>query len=334
MSRRAYLDLSIAGFNVTESIDKDTISFSYTDNSGESSDGNPEVDSISIEIQNRSKKWMRGWFPQEGDLIEARIITEDWTGILDAGVFVLDKVSMSGWPLTVSIGGLSMPANTEFSGADHSRSWSNATIKEIAESIATGSNVPLLYQTTYNPILEFASQARESDKVFLYNLCRKHGLTMKLYSNKIVIYDMVQLEKNSPVATLGSAGSLLSFSCESTITNTGYTSCIACYTDANGQLLEHDHRISGKTEKTYRYSTPLSSRAEAEQVARAKLRELNMGEVTLSCSVPGNTNLVAGAGVEIVEMGNFDGRYMIDKATHNVGGGYTTDLQMHRVMME
>lgn len=331
MSRKAYLELFIDGFNVTDHIERDALTFSYTDNSGQSADGQPEVDDISITIQNRDKKWLEHWFPQEGDRIDARIITEDWTGILDAGSFVLDKVSMSGWPHTVNIGGLAMPADTEFSGAERSRSWSGATMREIAESIAANCKMPLLYQAQYNPVLEFVSQARESDKVFLYNLCRKYGLTVKLFSSHIVIYDMEQLEQGKPVAVLFQE-TMLSYSLESTITNTGYSACVACYTNADGKLLEYEYRISGKTNKVYRYSTPLGSLGEAQRVAKAKLRELNLGEVSLSCSVPGNTNLVAGSCVSLGGFGNYDGTYLIDKATHDVGDGYTTTLQAHRVM--
>ena len=70
-----------------------------------------------------------------------------------------------------------------------------------------------------------------------------------------------------------------------------------------------------------------------QKVAEAKYKELNRGETTVSCSLPGNPALVSGVCVELdaEDFGKFGGKYLIDGSTHTVSGGYTTDLEMHRV---
>lgn len=333
MSRRARAQVSISGIDVTEKLNKDTLSLTYTDNSGEDADGNPEADTIELTIQNRTQKWMDTWTPKEGDTLGAKIISEEWNGALDLGGFIIDKVGFSGWPHTVSIGGIAMPVNKDFSGVPRNRTWSGATLREIAESVAGRNNIPLRYEAQYNPKLKFISQTQENDKAFLHRLCKKYGLTMKLYSTRIIIYDMSVFEKGKPTVTLRPSD-MTSYSCESSISDTGYSACVVSYTDKTGKLLQYKYEIKGKTEKVYQHATQVGSLAEAQRVAKAKLRELNICEKVFSCTVMGNPGLVAGMCVVVEGFGAFDGKYMIDKAVHNLGGGYTVDLEMHRVMVE
>lgn len=328
MSRRAFVDIELNGNSVTADLSGDTISVSYTDNATDEN-----VDDISITIQNRTKKWLYGWFPNTSDTLKVKIITEEWTGGLDCGGFILDDVDMGGWPLTVSMKALAMPVNSAFSEVRHNKTWESAQLKEVASTLAGNSSIPLEYEAAYNPLLKFVSQTDKTDRLFLHELCQKYGLTMKMYSNRIIIYDMAEFEKNAGVVTLTEM-SMTSFKAKSTITDAGYTGCTVKYTDKNGKILEYAHTVKGKTPKIFLYTVQVSDLAEAERVAKAKLRELNMGETTFSCTIPGNTNTVAGMCVNISGFGNFDGKYFIDSAVHKVGGGYTTNLTMHRVLLD
>ncbi len=329
-SRRAYVQIQIKSEDITGSISGDVLSFSYTDNASD------DADDISLQLQNRTKRWMYHWQPQEGATAKAKIITEQWSGKLNCGNFIIDDVSMSGWPLTADIKAIAMPVNEDFSETKKNKTWSEATIKEIASSIAGNSGIPLLYEAEYNPVIGFVSQTDKSDKEFLYEFCNKYGLTMKLYSNKIVIYDMVEMEAKKSILKLKSSD-MLDFSAKSTIADTGYSGCVVKYTTKDGKTLEYQYEINGKTKKVYKHTESVGSLAEAQRVARAKLRELNAGETTFSCRVPGNTKLVAGVCVAIgLEFGNFEGKFFIDKATHEVNGsgGYTTSVDMHRVVAD
>ena len=46
----------------------------------------------------------------------------------------------------------------------------------------------------------------------------------------------------------------------------------------------------------------------------------------------GRFELVAGNVVELVNHGMFSGRYLIEKSTHRVGGGYTVDLELRKCL--
>ena len=46
--------------------------FTYTDSVDQS-------DTISFEISDRDQKWVKGWIPERGDIIEPCIKTENWS---------------------------------------------------------------------------------------------------------------------------------------------------------------------------------------------------------------------------------------------------------------
>lgn len=325
MSRRAFVQVKINSTDITGDISGDVLSVSYTDNASD------DADDISILIQNRSKKWLYSWQPQEGAKLNAKIITERWGGRLNCGNFIIDDVSQSGWPMQTDIKAIAMPVDSEFSGVKRNKTWSQATIKEIASYIADKNGIPLVYSTEYNPVIEFTSQTDQSDKEFLCSFCEKYGLTMKLYSTRIVIYDIIEMESKKAITTLHPED-MKSFSAHSTIADTGYTACVVKYTTKNGQTLEHKYEIGGKTKKVYKHTEDVGSLAEAQRVARAKLWELNRVQTTFGCELMGTPRLVSAVCVNIKGFGNFDGKYIVDKSTHSIGGGYSTSLEMHKVV--
>ena len=80
----------------------------------------------------------------------------------------------------------------------------------------------------------------------------------------------------------------------------------------------------------YKLKKRVTSRAEAERLAKATLRKLNLRKLTGSMTL--DTRLVAGVVVEVRGFGSFDGRFFVESATHSVSGsGYTTSINVRRV---
>lgn len=325
MVRKADIDVSINLSSITAAIAGETLSLTYTDNASES------VDDIDLSIENRSGKWMKSWMPNKGDSLTAKIITQNWTGKLDCGGFIVDDVEFSGGPMTVDIKGVAMKVSSDFTEKKRSRTWTKATIQGIAVSLTGKENIQLDYRAAYNPVISFASQANQSDKSFLYDLCAKYGLTLKMFSTRVVIYDAEELEALAAVDTVTPQNVLPGWKAKTTITDTDYSSVEVHYTDPSGKLLSYRYEVKGTTAKSYSFTAKVDNLSEAQRVAKAKFRELNKAETTFSGTVPGNTKMVSGANITLSGFGLFDGKYFIDKATHKVGGGYTTALETHKV---
>lgn len=89
--------------------------------------------------------------------------------------------------------------------------------------------------------------------------------------------------------------------------------------DKDGQVLEVNEKVS--------------NREEARQLAMKRLRQKNKGEFKASFKLTGDARLVAGITVQVSGYGAFDGKYIIETATHSVSkSGYKTDLTLRRVL--
>ena len=77
----------------------------------------------------------------------------------------------------------------------------------------------------------------------------------------------------------------------------------------------------------------VSSNAEAKTLAEKRLREKNGQQFTASFTLVGDAGLVAGVTVTVKGHGAFDGKYIVESATHSVSSsGYTTSVKLRRVL--
>jgi len=192
----------------------------------------------------------------------------------------------------------------------------------------------LIYDSKADPITDFLEQSEESDASFLYNICQRNGLAMKLYDKRIVIFDETIYEAKKAVMTIREEDMLPGWNCGSSLTDSGYDGCRTVYVDmATGELIDYLYRIPGrKGSKIYHVNEECLSIAEAERLAKSAVREKNKNEFTFSCSIPGNLSLVSSQTVIIEGFGKFDGKYYIDQASRKLGLGLVTSLNMHRVL--
>lgn len=89
--------------------------------------------------------------------------------------------------------------------------------------------------------------------------------------------------------------------------------------DGSGQVLEVNEKVS--------------SNAEALTLAKKRLREKNSQEFKASFNLAGDARLVAGVTVKVEGFGAFDGKYIIETASHTISSsGYKTNITLRRVL--
>ena len=77
--RKATASVSYNGKRIDTKLAEYLQSFSYTDvASGES-------DSLSLNINDRDRKWIKSWFPSKGDTMAATIIMKNWSSQAETG---------------------------------------------------------------------------------------------------------------------------------------------------------------------------------------------------------------------------------------------------------
>ena len=155
-------------------------------------------------MQDRERQWTTAWVPITGDTLSATIRATNWeregdSRSLPCGFFVLDSFEFSGWPVTGSIKAVSVPADGSFMATERTKTWENVTIQEIGKEIAGRANIALAWDVEGDPItLKSVEQSEETDCAFYMSLCDTYGLAMKVYAQKIVVYDREAYKKKDP----------------------------------------------------------------------------------------------------------------------------------------
>lgn len=325
-ARRALVDITYEHVNITDDIEGCTKTFTYTDIASGGSD------SISLEIEDREKKWMGGWAPQKGDQISAFAQFRDWMGDGDnweiyCGDFEVDDVSMSGPPAVCKIGAVSIPRSEAFNEEERTKNWENVTVREVAEEIAYRACIELFYDADEIPILSL-EQDQQTDCKFLYSVCEKYGLAMKVFAGKIIIFDEAKYESSSPVTTL-CFEDFAKYRYNSTLAGT-YTGARIAYTDP-GTDEDHIVTVGGGT-RIKEINEEADNASDAKRKAVASLNNANKKDTTFEGTVMAHIGLTAGGCVKISGFGAPDGIYYLDKVVTKIGGNGASqqNLSMHR----
>lgn len=72
--------------------------------------------------------------------------------------------------------------------------------------------------------------------------------------------------------------------------------------------------------------------ADAERLAKKKLREKNKNEVTASMTIAGGCEYAAGLVYKLTGWQKFDGNYIAEKVSHSIGSGYSVTIDLRRVL--
>lgn len=328
---RSYLRLEYNKCGETEALTDDCTSWSYVDNA------TGKADTINLTLSDAEQRWLNNYYPEAEDKLTAWIEVDGWfsggaPGELFCGSFMVDSFTAAGLPHTATIKGISVPVNADFAVTQKDRTWKSMTLSQIASDIASSAGVGLVFEAGDVSIDE-ESQSGKTDEAFLYSLVAERGYAMKLFNDKIVIYDPGMYELEAARHTITQSD------CES------YTADMAIVEQYDSVKMQY---TNGKSEETltYQFTVPgtpgkktliVSGKADsigdAEFKAKAKLREKLREEYRISCTVMGSTEYIASDCVDISGFGKIDGKYFIDTVTHQKSGAYKCTLDMHKVIV-
>lgn len=278
----------------------------------------------------------------KGAELSAVIIQKNWESdgkdrVLDCGVFQLDSVDASGPPGKVNLKATSIPYTSTIRTQKKTKAWEKITLSKIAKEIAGTNGLKCLFESANDPLFNRKEQVQESDIVFLQRLCKNAGISLKVTAKIIVLFDAAEYEQKDAVREVKrGAADVSGYSFSTNLHDTSYSKCHVSYTDpATGTVIEYTYtpKNADKTAQVLEVNEKVSSREEARQLAMKRLREKNKKEFTASFNVVGDARLVAGVTVKVIGWGAFDGKYIIETATHSVSSsGYKTALTLRRVL--
>lgn len=359
-SRRAEVEITYEGVNITKDIAPFFESFRYTDN------GNSKADDVNITLQDRDGKWRYQWMPKEGDKINVNIVLYHWEkdGVVQrikCGTFYIDTISYSGPPDVMTIGAVSYPLAGGLKREKKTKAWEKASLKTIATSIAKAAGLKLIFEIAdvkYDRI----DQTDQSDISFLANLAEKESATVKVTNDTIVIYDDFKFESTKPIRNIErGVSNIKQYNFQRNFDDVAYAKCTVTYTKTvTGKkkstsktttqsvvattaattkkkkktiTITGTFTIPGKTGPTLKLQERVESTAQAVRRARNELRNRNKQANTASFTIVGDPKLVQGVTVEVLKFSNFNGKYFTESVTHSIGSsGYETSIQCRKVL--
>ena len=361
--------------DITREINSDLLSFSYEDNCSD------ECDSVSITLKDDEGKWAGTWSPDRGAKVKCMLSTNQGA-TLQTGLMIINSLSAQGAPRTFDMQAISVPLENTARKTVKTRNFENLDLQAIAGTIASDNKLKLFFDSEENPTYDRIDQKDETDLKFLERLCKEAGLSLKVNSEQLIMFEQKSYEKKEPIATyiLGLSNILRwSFNAQQA---ERYRAC---------QVKWRDHKKKGKdapppqtrsafrsapdeqkekvdlswehnpqevkkgktalkaeyidytyTDETvdpsgqvYVLKKRCTSFAEAQKLAKAKLRQLNARHLTGSLSLIGDLLMCAGSVIKILGFGSFDGNFIIEKATHTMSSsGYVTSIDVRRVNNE
>lgn len=344
-ARRILTIIKYNNKDISADISKYLKSISYTDNlSG-------EADDLQITLEDKAGLWQSTWMPEKGALLDVMLQQKYWQTLsalpqsLRLGLFEIDEITSSGYPSEVKIKAVSVPDNNTLRGTERSRSWEKAKLQVIANDIASSAGMSLFWDTEENPVLDRAEQTEQSDLSFLYAICKDKGLALKISDKKIIVFDEAKYEAEKAKITIVKPGTV--YKKESGMkylfVGTGYSlrtkirdiyaACRVSYQQGSSKSnIEATYTVAGKKGKTLQVNEQVESVAEALNLAKKRLREKNKDEVTGSLNMLGNFVLLSGVTVNLLGFGAFDDKYLITRASHDIGSGYTTNIDVRRCL--
>ena len=345
---RAMAAVSFDGVDISDPINQNLLSMTYTDNEED------EADDLQIKLHDKDKKWLGKWL--NDTLQQASFGTKSGTKGLsisagvkqyragkintgDFGLFELDSIKVSGPPTNIIIKGTSLP----FSGIrteERNKCWEGYTLKGIGQEIARKGGLGFVYDCPGNPTYSRLEQSSQTDIAFLMQLCHDNGYSLKISGMKLIIFDQNRYESMSAAATIRWLdGTYIKYSLETQNGEKHYDQVNVVYYDVSGATKytatavsdDYDEKASEHTICTVT-SRKVHSAAAAGELAKQILRLHNKYERRVSFTLIGNPILGAGMTMTIEGFGLWDDKYIIKTCKHEIGtNGYTTLVTLRTI---
>lgn len=333
-ARRAYLEIHYNNADISTHIEPYVLSWIFTDNlSG-------QADDLQLTLQDRDQLWINDWMPDHGASLKVNIVRKNWEYLNQIeraviGLFDIDEIEVSGPPSVVNIKAISIPLSASLNGQRKNKAWEKAKLSVILRDIANRNGLKLFYDSKEDPEYDRVEQTEQTDLEFMTKLCNDAGLCLKVSNESIVIIDEEKYEKAAPVMTIEKGKSLIkSFSGRTTLKGV-YKSCRVDYQDGDSKkkvTASFTPIKPPKTERILVINEQVSSIAEAQRLAKKRLRQENQNAQTMSITMVGDIKLFAGRTVLIKGFGAFDGKYLITQAAHGQQNGYETKIEIRKCL--
>lgn len=260
-ARFAWLDISIAGKNVSGDLEPYMLDFKVTDKTNE------EIDELTITMDDRDGLFSGDWLPQRGDTITCAIVCQNWEELGDEirvefGKFEIDEVEAKGVPSVVDIKAVSS-INSAIRRQLFNKAWEKITFEKMVKEIAAKHKLKYLYDGEDFDI-DRLDQNDQSDLALLAKVCDDNGLKVKIVDDTLIIFSEEDYEAKDVAFSVSKYEiANYSFKCQS---HDIYKECKVHYYDPKAKK-------SKKSTVGYVVNSDLNKQKKSPYVANADLNK-------------------------------------------------------------
>ena len=203
----------------------------------------------------------------------------------------------------------------------------STTLKEIGQIVAARAKVALHYEAGAVTI-EKVEQNNQTDCAFFGSLVEKYGLALKIYNDKLVVFDEGKYEAKAPKFILTEKDFEPGWSWNTKLDQT-YTGVKYQYT--NSEKNRTFTVTAGGGDRILEVNDAAENLGEATAIALAALNKDNRDATTMSITMMARPGLIASDCVEIRGLGKLSGKFYVEKIDHDIGSGYKMALELRLV---
>lgn len=317
--------------DITLDIKPGLISIEYTDYLGDQSD------ELSVTFEDVDGKWLRAWYPNQGDALSLSI-GDQFTGLINLGSFEIAEIEYDVMPSVMTLKALSTGI-TRAHRTLQPKSYEHTTLAKIVRMVAK--RLKLSVSGTVADIkIERVTQYQERDIEFLTRLARQYGHTFKIVNKTLVFMANAELAKQEPVAIL-QPEEIKSARFRDLIKGVPAKAVVTGYDTKTKKVRKVTRKAKSLRRRAKRATTSdtlkiVANKGESDQQmaarADAALTDAQQSQVSGSLTLFGNAKLVAGQVIQLKNLGQMSGKYLVKQARHelrrNSGYGVSLDIKM------
>ena len=299
-----------------------------------------KADTAEITLADNEHKFIHGGaIPAKGSNLKIALAQDN--AIFNCGSFELDKINYKSPPSELTLHLNSVPSSANLRGSTVNRAWEQTTLRKIAGDIAGDGGLSLFFDAPDINITR--AEQNSSGLSFLQQLCKSNGLDLKVANGKLIVFSAEKYEQRAAVANISYGDkNILRYDFNANATDiysganvnfsgNGIAEWLFSFFGINLDLISTTFS-SGSNGSILNINERVDSLSEAERLSKARLREKNENEFTANFDLTGDFRYCAGSTINISGFGIFSGKYIIKAATHSIGSGYKTNLQLNKCL--
>lgn len=288
-----------------------------------------ELDSCTLRFNNKDGNFLKkNWALKKNELINFLIKTLNWennfAGVKKSNIgnYYIDRRKFTKRKAIIK----AISAPLEAKDTKNSKIWNKITLKNLGAEFATKYNLEYFYKTKKEITLTNIKQEEETDFSFLQTIATREGIKLKLTHSKVVLFEEELLLKKETKKSL-SIDYFEDYEINDK-SNEIYDAIELTYFDSKKNkkqkaVITKSELETGKKEENKKFQKLLKIKMRAltgdiDTLARNLLSRANRKEIEISFKMIGYTNLYTGDVIEILDAGEFSGRYLIFKLGHKL----------------